>query len=37
MDVVTLTLNLGELCPGQDVAMVLTCSTTDGDIIMNWL
>ncbi len=34
MDAVTLnTPNLGELCPGQDV--VLTCSTTDGDI-MNW-
>ncbi len=33
MDAVTLTPNLGELCPGQDV--VLTCSTT-GDT-MNWL
>ncbi len=30
----TLTPNLGELCPGQDV--VLTCSTTDGDA-MSWL
>ncbi len=29
MDAVTLTPNLGELCPGQDV--VLTCSITDGD------
>ncbi len=34
VDAVTLTPNLGELCPGQDV--VLTCSTTDG-IIMNWV
>ncbi len=34
MDAVTLTPNLGELCPGQDV--VLTCSTTDG-ATMNWL
>ncbi len=34
MDAATLTPNLGELCPGQDV--VLTCSTTDGDT-MNWL
>ncbi len=34
VDAVTLTPNLGELCPGQDV--VLTCSTTDGDV-MNWL
>ncbi len=33
VDAVTLTPNLGELCPGQDV--VLTCSTTDGDV-MNW-
>ncbi len=33
VDAVTLTPNLVELCPGQDV--VLTCSTTDGDI-MNW-
>ncbi len=33
VDAVTLTPNLGELCPGQDV--VLTCSTSDGDI-MNW-
>ena len=33
MDAVTLTPNLGELCPGQDV--VLTCSTTEGDK-MNW-
>ena len=33
MDAVTLTPNLGELCPGQDV--VLTCSNTDGDI-MSW-
>ncbi len=29
----TLTPNLGELCPGQDV--VLTCSTTEG--AMTWL
>ncbi len=29
----TLTPNLGELCPGQDV--VLTCSTTNG--AMEWL
>ncbi len=34
VDAVTLTPNLGELCPGLDV--VLTCSTTDGDV-MNWL
>ncbi len=34
MDAVTLTPNLGELCPGQDV--VLTCSTTDGDVMV-WL
>ncbi len=37
MDAVTLTPNLGELCPGQDV--MLTCSTTitDGDdSIMDW-
>ncbi len=33
VDAVTLTPNLGELCPGQDV--VLTCSTTDGDT-MSW-
>ncbi len=33
VDAVTLTPNLGELCPGQLV--VLTCSTTDGDS-MNW-
>ncbi len=33
MDAVTLTPNLGELCPGQDV--VLTCSTTEGT--MEWL
>ncbi len=33
MDAATLAPNLGELCPGQDV--VLTCSTTDGDV-MNW-
>ncbi len=33
MDAATLTPNLGELCPGQDV--VLTCSTTDG-VAMNW-
>ncbi len=33
MDAVTLTPNLGELCPGQDV--VLTCSTTEGDV-MSW-
>ncbi len=32
MDAVTLTPNLGELCPGQDV--VLTCSTTDGDAMI---
>ncbi len=30
MDAVTLTPNLGELCPGQDV--VLTCSTTNAMI-----
>ncbi len=34
VDAATLTPNLGELCPGQDV--VLTCSTTDGDT-MSWL
>ncbi len=34
VDAATLTPNLGELCPGQDV--VLTCSTTDG-FVMNWL
>ncbi len=34
MNAVTLTPNLGELCPGQDV--VLTCSTTDG-VSMNWV
>ncbi len=34
MDAVTLTPNLGGLCPGQDV--VLTCSTTDGDV-MSWI
>ncbi len=33
MNAVTLTPNLGELCPGQDV--VLTCSTTDGTA-MSW-
>ncbi len=33
MDAVTLTPNLGELCPGQDV--VLTCSTTDS-VAMSW-
>ncbi len=33
VDAVTLTPNLEELCPGQDV--VLTCSTTDG-VSMNW-
>ncbi len=33
MNAATLTPNLGELCPGQDV--LLTCSTTDGDV-MNW-
>ncbi len=37
MDAATLTPNLGELCPGQDV--VLTCSTTSSitDGQMNWL
>ena len=34
MDAVTLTPNLGELCPGQDV--VLTCSTTEGST-MGWI
>ncbi len=36
MDAATLTPNLGELCPGQDV--VLTCSTTlsNTDGQMNW-
>ena len=34
MDAVTLTPNLGELCPGQDV--VLTCSTTEG-VTMDWI
>ncbi len=34
VDAATLTPDLGELCPGQDV--VLTCSTGDGDI-MSWL
>ena len=33
VDGATLTPNLGELCPGQDV--VLTCSTTNGDVMMN--
>ncbi len=33
VDAATLTPNLGELCPGQDV--VLTCSTSEGDT-MNW-
>ncbi len=32
MDAATLTPNLGELCPGQDV--VLTCSTTEGDAMI---
>ncbi len=36
MDAATLTPNLGELCPGQDV--VLTCSTTLSitEVQMNW-
>ncbi len=34
MDAVTLTPNLGELCPGQDV--VLSCSTTEVDV-MSWV
>ena len=33
MDAVTLTPNLGELCPGQDV--VLTCSIAEG-VAMSW-